>query len=108
MKANETQSQLLLLATLILFAVPVWAAQLEGRAVDAAGAPVANASVTTFVGSSTKTTRTDANGHFALTLDPGTYVVRVADATHEIERSERRRRNDAARLRPAGGHPRHD
>ena len=84
MKANETQSQLLLLATLMLFAVPVWAAQLEGRAVDAAGAPVANASVTTFVGSSTKTTRTDANGHFALTLDPGTYVVRVADATHEI------------------------
>src|SRR5436190_4176581 len=83
MRATETQSQLSRLAILAFLALPAWAAQFQGRAVDVAGAPVANASVSAFAGSSTKTTRTDASGHFALALDPGTYVIRVADDAHE-------------------------
>ncbi|PYQ25904.1 MAG: TonB-dependent siderophore receptor [Acidobacteria bacterium] len=84
MRATETQSQLGRFVILTFLALPAWAAQFEGRAVDVAGAPIANASVSAFAGSSTKTTRTDADGHFALALDPGRYVLRVADDAHEI------------------------
>jgi len=93
MRATETQSQLRWgwFLLLILAVVPcAFAMQiaLEGRAVDAAGAPVAGARVSVFAAGDSNvaaaSARTDANGHFALALDPGSYVIRIESDTHEI------------------------